>query len=73
MDGKMIKGQKLEIFREKELLGVGDLVQLQHNKEDVAEVKSGLECGLAVKGKIKILPDDQIVCYKEEQIKRKIK
>ena len=73
MDGKMIKGEKIEIFRNKELLGLGDLVQLQHNKEDVKEVKSGLECGMAVKGKIKIQPEDQLVCYKEEEIKRKIK
>jgi len=73
MDGKMVKGEKLEVFRDKELLGVGELTQLQHNKEDVSEVKSGLECGIAFQGKVKILPDDQLVCYKEEQIKRKIK
>lgn len=73
MDGKMIKGEKIEVFRNKELLGIGELIQLQHKKEDVTEVKSGLECGIAFKGKIKILPDDHLVCYKEEEIKRKIK
>ena len=73
MDGKIVKGEKIEVFRDKELLGLGDLIQLQHNKEDIKEVKSGLECGMAVKGKIKIQPDDQLVCYKEEEIKRKIK
>lgn len=73
MDGKLIKGEKIEVFREKELLGVGELTQLQHNKEDVNEVKSGLECGIAFKGKIKVLPNDQLVCFKEEKIKRKIK
>jgi translation initiation factor IF-2 len=52
---------------------MGELTQLQQNKEDVSEVKSGLECGIAFKGKVKILPDDQLVCYKEEEIKRKIK
>jgi translation initiation factor IF-2 len=73
MDGKMIKGEKLEVFRDKEFLGMGELTQLQQSKEDVTEVKSGLECGIAFKGKVKILPDDQLVCYKEEEIKRKIK
>ncbi len=73
MDGKLIKGEKIEIFRNKELLGIGELVQLQHNKEDVNEVKSGSECGIAFKGKIKILPNDQLVCFKEEKVKRKIK
>ena len=73
MDGKMIKGEKIEVFRDKEFLGMGRLTQLQHNKEDVTEVKSGLECGIAFKGKIKIFPNDQLVCFKEEKIKRKIK
>jgi len=73
MDGKLIKSERIEVFREKELLGVGELTQLQHNKEDVNEVKSGLECGIAFKGKIKVLPNDQLVCFKEEKIKRKIK
>lgn len=73
MDGKMIKGEKVEVFRDKEFLGMGIITQLQHKKEDVAEVKSGLECGIAFQGKVKILPDDQLVCYKEEQIKRKVK
>jgi len=73
MDGKLIKGERLEVFRDKEFLGMGELTQLQHNKEDVSEVKSGLECGIAFKGKVKILPNDQLVCFKEEKIKRKIK
>jgi len=73
MDGKLIKGEKIEVFRDKEFLGMGELVQLQHNKEDVSEVKSGLECGISFKGKVKILPNDQLVCFKEEEIKRKIK
>jgi translation initiation factor IF-2 len=73
MDGKMIKGEKVEVFRDKEFLGMGVITQLQHNKEDVSEVKSGLECGIAFQGKVKILPDDQLVCYKEEKINRKVK
>lgn len=73
MDGKLVKGEKIEIFRNKEFLGLGELTQLQHNKEDVSEVKSGLECGIAFKSKVKVLPDDQIVCFREEKIKRKVK
>ncbi len=73
MDGKIVKGEKVEVFRDKEFLGMGTIIQLQHNKEDVSEVKSGSECGIAFQGKIKILPNDQLVCYKEEQISRKVK
>ncbi len=72
MDGKLIKGELLEILRDKELQGSGKLVQLQHNKQDVAEVKEGLECGITFEGKDKIFPGDIIACYKEEKIKRKL-
>lgn len=72
MNGKLIKGEFLEILREKELQGTGKLLQLQHNKQDVAEVKEGLECGITFEGKEKIFPGDTLVCYKEEKIKRKL-
>ncbi len=71
-DGKIIKGEKMEILREKIHIGVGELVQLQQNKEEVAEVKSGLECGITFNGKEKIEVGDSLLCYKEEEIKRKI-
>jgi translation initiation factor IF-2 len=73
MSGKMIKGEQLEVSREKEIVGQGKMTQLQHNKEDVAEVKEGLECGITFEGKTKIQQDDILVCFKEEEIKRKIK
>jgi translation initiation factor IF-2 len=71
--GKMVKGKNLEVFRSDELIGQGSLTQLQHNKEDVQEVKEGLECGVSFEGKAKIQEGDILVCYKEEEIKRKIK
>ncbi|MFO7807275.1 MAG: translation initiation factor IF-2 [Candidatus Moraniibacteriota bacterium] len=71
--GKIVKGEQLEVVREKEVIGKGKMTQLQHNKEDVSEVKEGLECGVSFEGKTKIQQDDILVCFKEEEIKRKIK
>lgn len=71
-NGKMEKNQKIEIIRDKEAVDNGDLTQLQHNKEDVKEVKTGSECGISFGGKEKIMVGDTLVCYKEEEIKRKI-
>jgi translation initiation factor IF-2 len=70
--GELIKGENLEVVRDKEVLGQGKLVQLQHNKEDVSKVKSGLECGITFDGKVKIQVGDTLVCYKEEALKRRI-
>lgn len=70
--GKLEKGQKMELFRDKEIIGSGELTQLQHNKDDVHECKEGLECGIAFRGKEKIQVGDTLLCYKEEVIKRKL-
>lgn len=72
MNGKLVKGESLEILRDKEFQGVGKLIQLQQNKQDVAEVKEGLECGITFEGKEKIFAGDTLLCYKEEKIKRKL-
>ena len=72
MNGKMIKGEFLEVLRNKEVIGVGKLTQLQHNKEDVSEVKENFECGLTFEGSTRIEVGDTLLCYKEEEIKRKI-
>ncbi|MDA3815177.1 MAG: translation initiation factor IF-2 [Patescibacteria group bacterium] len=71
-DGKIVKGEKMEILREKIHVGSGKLIQLQQNKEEAEEVKSGLECGITFEGKEKIEVGDSLISYKEEEIKRKI-
>ena len=71
-NGKIIKGKLIEVLRDKEVIGYGKLTQLQHNKEEVSEVKEGLECGISFEGKTKIELGDILVCYQEESIKRKI-
>lgn len=72
MNGKMVKGEFIEILRDKEPQGIGTLIQLQQNKQDVAEVKEGLECGITFEGKEKIFAGDVLLSYKEEKIKRKL-
>jgi translation initiation factor IF-2 len=72
MNGKIIKGEFMEILREKQPIGSGKLVQLQHNKEDVTEVKENFECGLTLEGSTKIEVGDVLLCYKEEEVARKI-
>ncbi len=72
MNGKIVKGEFLEVLRDKEVVGSGKLAQLQHDKEDVSEVKENFECGLTFEGPTKIEVGDTLLCYKEEEIKRKI-
>lgn len=70
--GKMIKGEKIEIERNGEIIDQGKLVQLQQSKEDVAEVKESLECGITYEGKENIEVGDILICFKEEEREREI-
>ncbi len=72
ISGKMVKGENIKIFKGKEEIGKGVLSQLQHNKDDVSEVKEGLECGITFEGKGKIEVGDYLICFKEEKTLRKI-
>jgi len=72
MNGKIIKGEQIEILRDKQPIGKGKLVQLQQNKEEVEEVKENFECGLTFEGTEKIEVGDTLLSFKEEEVKRKI-
>jgi translation initiation factor IF-2 len=71
-EGKMIKGEKIEIKRNGEVVGNGKLTNLQQNKENTQEVNQGNECGITFEGSIKIKEGDNLVCYREEEKKRKL-
>lgn len=70
--GKIFKGENLEIKRDGEIIGKGKLANLQQNKENTPEVNQGNECGLTFEGSIKIKEGDTLICYKEEEKKRKL-
>ena len=50
LDGKIVRGGKLRIYREDILIVEGGVRQLKRFKDDVKEVAAGLECGCAIEG-----------------------
>lgn len=71
-EGKMIKGENIEIKREGEIVGKGRLSNLQQNKNNTQEVNQGNECGVTFEGGTKIKEGDNLICYREEEKKRKL-
>lgn len=71
-NGKAEKDSKLEIIRNGEKVGEGTLVELQHNKKAVSELKSGNNAGMTFKGNVLVQEGDNINVYKEEKVKRTI-
>ncbi len=68
LDGKIIRGGKLRIYRDDVLVIEGNVQQLKRFKDDVKEVSFGFECGCAIEGFNDIKIGDVIECYMIEQI-----
>lgn len=69
LDGKIVRGSKLRIYREDVLIVEGNVQQLKRFKDDVKEVAFGFECGCAIEGFKDIQIGDIIECYMIEEIK----
>lgn len=78
LEGKIIKDALLRVWSSREtgqepsLKGEGRASQLQLNKKEVPEVKSGVEFGLKFLGKIKIEEGDILEIYQEIKKVKKI-
>ncbi len=68
LDGKIVRGGKLRIYRDDVLVVEGNVQQLKRFKDDVKEVSFGFECGCAIEGFNDIKIGDIIECYIMEQI-----
>ncbi len=69
IDGKIIRGGKLRIYREDIMICEGGVKQFKRFKDDVKEVNYGYECGCAIEGFNEIRVGDIIECYVTEEIK----
>ena len=68
LDGKIVRGGKLRIYRDDVLIVEGNVQQLKRFKDDVKEVAYGFECGCAIEGFKDIKIGDIIECYIIEQV-----
>ena len=68
LDGKIIRGGKLRIYRDDVLVVEGNVRQLKRFKDDVKEVNYNYECGCAIEGFNDIKVGDIIECYSIEEI-----
>jgi len=66
-EGKVVRGDKARIIREKKIVGEGTIESLKHFKKDVKEILSGLECGIGIKGFTEMRKGDIIETYEKKQ------
>ncbi|MBP9721804.1 MAG: translation initiation factor IF-2 [Gammaproteobacteria bacterium] len=72
VDGFIKRHSPIRVLRDNIVVYEGELESLRRFKDDVNEVKNGIECGIGVKNYNDIKPGDQIEVFKRIEISRKI-
>ena len=67
-EGIVKRNNPIRVLRDNIVIYEGELESLRRFKDDVQEVRSGMECGIAVKNYNDVKAGDQIEVY--EQVKQ---
>jgi len=67
LQGEIRRNARVRILRGEEKIYDGELASLRHEKEDVREIRSGFECGMAFKGFSDFKIGDIVECYVMER------
>ena len=71
-DGSVERGANVRLIRDNVVIHEGKLSQLKRFKDDVREVSSGMECGMAFENYQDMRQGDVIECYRVETIQRSL-
>ena len=70
--GLVRKANPIRVLRDNVVVYEGELESLRRFKDDVNEVKSGVECGVGVKNYTNVKPGDQIEVFERIEVARNI-
>lgn len=71
-EGLVKRNFPIRVLRDNVVIFEGHLESLRRFKDDVSEVRNGMECGISVKSYNDIKPGDQIEVFERIEIKREI-
>ena len=72
VDGVVKRNNPIRVLRENVVIYEGELESLRRFKDDVNEVKQGMECGIGVKNYNDVKAGDQIEVYERVQVAREL-
>lgn len=70
-EGVIYRNKPIRVLRDDKVVFTGQLQSLRRYKDDVNEVKAGIECGLAVKG-YEVMAGDKVEVYEIHEVKREL-
>jgi translation initiation factor IF-2 len=71
-EGVIKRSQPIRVLRENVVIYEGELESLRRFKDDVQEVRNGIECGIGVKNYNDVRVGDQIEVFEIIEIKRSL-
>jgi translation initiation factor IF-2 len=72
IDGYVKRNLPIRVLRDNVVIYEGQLESLRRIKDDVAEVKMGIECGIGVKNYNDVRVGDQIEVFERTEVKREL-
>lgn len=66
-NGQIIRNGKVRLIRNGQVLFDGNIASLKHLKDDVQEVRAGMECGIRLEGFTDFQEGDLLQCYTVER------
>ena len=71
-DGSVKRNNQIRLIRDGIVAYTGEINQLKREKDDVAEVRAGFECGISIKNFNDIKIGDVIEGFEEKEVKRSL-
>ena len=69
-EGRVERHKPIRVLRDNTVIFQGELESLRRFKENVDEVRNGMECGIGVKQYNDVKPGDQIECFERIEVAR---
>ena len=70
VEGTLYRNRPIRVLRDDVVVFEGELESLRRFKDDVAEVRNGMECGIAVKSYNDVKVGDKIEVFEVKEIAR---
>ena len=72
VEGTIYRNRPIRVLRQDVVIYEGELESLRRFKDDVAEVRNGMECGVGVKNYNDVKPGDRIEVFERIQVQRSL-
>jgi translation initiation factor IF-2 len=71
-EGQVFRNKPIRVLRDNVVIFEGELESLRRFKDDVSEVRAGMECGIGVRNYNDVRPGDLIEVFETKEVAREL-